>query len=182
MKKQNICRKFMQTKIFAATKNLPKHLPIWACNAITSSTTRMYMRLNNSWSQLSMHISSLNSSREASKKGGCKPKSHAAAVIFSAIKASLPFLFSLHQKLFPPRQSLQVCRAQRANPNLLLKFPLALQTQFKQLLALCFEYYAVFLLSKFFSLGSRKTLFAARLLVKWQWTASSRGGEASVLL
>ena len=130
-----------------------------------------------------MHISSLNSSRErASKKGGCKPKSHAAAVIFSAIKASLPFLFSLHQKLFPPRQSLQVCSAQRANPNLLLKFPLALQTQFKQLLALCFEYYAVFLLSKFFSLGSRKTLFAARLLVKWQWTASSRGGEASVLL
>ena len=178
MKKQNICRKFIQTKIFAVTKNLPKHLPIWACNAITSST-RMY----NSWSQLSMHISSLNSSRErASKKGGCKPKSHAAAVIFSAIKASLPFLFSLHQKLFPPRQSLQVCSAQRANPNLLLKFPLALQTQFKQLLALCFEYYAVFLLSKFFSLGSRKTLFAARLLVKWQWTASSRGGEASVLL
>ena len=87
----------------------------WACYAITSSFS--YKTGNNSWSKLNMHISSLNFVWKQSKKKG---DDLAVAVIFSAIKASLPFPPTATKNSFP---LCEVCSAQRANPNL-LKFPL----------------------------------------------------------
>ena len=101
----------------------------WARYAITSSFS--YKTGNNSWSKLNMHISSLNFVWKQSKKKGDDPsrRSH----IFCN-KSFAPISPYSHQKLFSPLWSLQCSESQSQSPEI----P-PLQTQFKQLLALCYN-------------------------------------------
>ena len=128
----------------------------WACYAITSSFS--YKTGNNSWSKLNMHISSLNSSGSKAKKGG---RSSRRSHIFCN-KSFAPISPYSHQKLFSPLWSLQCSESQSQSPEI----P-PLQTQFKQLLALCYN--AVY--SSFIFCCSQRSSLGKLFLQLDCWTA-----------